>query len=224
MASNQRRNTVQCVDKETKVARKACLPLHACPKDGAEATVFRFKDNWDDFVGSSEGTGGKWYWQSSFGDHSGVLVRTADSRWASVSTPCVFSQPNIEIRADVLPRKYIRNSKLTISVDGVTYATITLPGPNDENDVSNATIATENGASSNMRGLITGKNYNDLLWTNDWVLTITLPTLPKRTVPLTLTHTATGSGSSDIALDNIVVLGENFGPNNVHLRCVLIIK
>ena len=109
---NSQRNTHDCVEKgvDFTVARSMCMtddgvsPLKACPANNGALTIFRFKDNWDDFVGSSEGTGGKWAWARTLGDHSGVIQRTHDSNAATLTTQCRLLSAKVEIRIDVLPR------------------------------------------------------------------------------------------------------------------------
>jgi hypothetical protein len=105
---------------------------------------------------------------------------------------------------------------MDVVVDGTKYATIRIPGSTDP---SNATIIFYNGAASNnyAYGMKTGESYNDLLWAEAVDIDILLPRQPVGGAQLLLTHTSSGSGSSDIAIDNLVVEGGTCGTG---LACI----
>ena len=217
-SSDQRRAEYMCIqDPRTAVASARCSPSHTCPADGTAMTAFLFDaslgarqgDFLSNVVGSTGGSAG-WAWLASLGDHTGVVQRTADSNTGSISTPCFFDSTSVTISMDVLPRKYNTDATFELSIDDVVYASIDIPGSTDAVALS-ATITTSNGATTSHKTMTTGTTNADLKWTNSWILTLTLPTMPSDSVPLTLSHRAGAGAASDVAIDNLVVTGATCG-------------
>jgi hypothetical protein len=212
------RSEFLCVDKgkKNRIARKTCNPLRPCPPStGNLKTFFTFGVTWNadgsrpgnDFRGGSvggqelESGAAAWTWMALKGDHSGVVERTADTGTASIYTECLFNTASIAITMDILLRSQTNPSSLSVMLGGMTLATIT---SGDEA----ATVVTFNGASSNIDSITMPASQTELTWTNGWIIQIDLAVAPNNEeVKLRLEHSAGGSPSVDIAVDNLDVNG-----------------
>jgi hypothetical protein len=149
--------------------------------------------------------------------HSGVLHRVTDTGTASISTPCTFDRTNISIQLDVLPRKHTQASRLNISIDGQSYFSIYVPGSLDDDT---APIDVHPLALSSQSALTAGSIHAEVIWTEGLTLNVSLPAhLLGTEAPLSFTHIAarTGSSTSDVAIDNVVIVGATCG---TALACV----
>jgi len=178
-------------------------------------TQFNFVRDISDFAQESGGTS-KWVWASTLGDHSGVMYRSYDYKFANVSSLCTMDSKYVRIVMDVLPRKYYYDSTFEVELDGTIYAKIVIPG-DTKNQASSAAVTVQNGATTNMNALTTGKGYYDLKWTNGWEINITLSKIPTGKVRLTFNHTVSKAPGSDIAVDNVVIYGGTCGS---HSACI----
>jgi len=156
--------------------------------------------------------GDGWEWVSTMGDHEGVLHRTTDLGTGSIFTDCTFETANVVINMDILPRKFHQESKFLLSIGGVDYARLTIPGSTDTSQTDEVEIELFNDALSNLRegDIITGLSNTDVVWTSGWELSLALPDdHVGKSVKLMFTHVAADSGTSasDVALDNVVVTG-----------------
>ena len=156
--------------------------------------------------------GDGWEWISSLGDHEGVLHRTTDLGAGRIFTDCAFDTKNIVISMDILPRKFHQESEFILSIGDVDYAKLVIPGSTDTSQTDVVEIELLNDALSNLRDgdINTGLSNADLVWTTGWELTLSLPdNLVGTSVKLAFTHIAAESGTStsDVALDNVVVKG-----------------
>eukprot|EP01043_Picozoa_sp_COSAG02_P071836 COSAG02_NODE_13293_length_1414_cov_0.989354_2_plen_173_part_01 len=113
---------------------------------------------------------------------------------------------------DILPRKHHQESVFILSIGAVDYVKLVVPGSTDTSTADKVEIELFNDALSNLRDgdMHTGLSNDDLIWITGWELTLILPdNLVGTSVKLTFTHIAADSGTStsDVALDNVVVKG-----------------
>ena len=222
-----RRTRHECVEKNMRaVAMTPCAPAQACPSNGSPMTHFTFDSIGEFMIGSKGYTGtNHWTWVNhQLGDHTGVLVRHQDQQSADASTLCRFApgegeDSKVKLTMDVLPNKHSFESTFEVLVDTKVYARVTIPGSTDPL-FTDCPIELLNGATSNMNAMTTAETYKniattqtDIKWTK-WVLEFTVPTASAK---LTFRHTTTNkASSSDVAIDNLVVMGADCG---THKAC-----
>ena len=95
------------------------------------------------------------------------------------------------------------------------YASVDCPGRPSSVERGTAAVTTYHGTSSSHGNLSTGISYTDYTdeaWTDDWVLNITLTSLPPtKRATLVFKHGSKLGSSSDFGIDRVLVLGGTCG-------------
>ena len=171
-AEGLQRSVFQCVDKtETTVARSMCLPRVECPADGSKMTSFRFENAVPNDFTDTQQDG--WTWTAHMGGTStqrGVFQRATDAGTGAIETQCTFESRDIKVKMDLMPRKSTKDATFEIAIDGVSYASVLIPGNEDTSvtlqEICNLTLA--DNTTSNKPYLLTGINNADIFWENGW--------------------------------------------------------
>jgi hypothetical protein len=201
------------------VTRPLCdaLPCPTDPWNKGFMTKFDFDVDIDAF--RTRSSGGQWAYapKAPRSAVNGLMQRTDDSSTGSIYTNCLLSQRTIRLELDCLPIQQQKGSTFKISVAGTVYAFVDLPG--SDSFRTEAIVHALNGASSNMQTFpMHLPDSSRPSWTRSWIISIELGSW----VPLDLgvelgfTHDGgapagiswpIGAASSDILLDNVVVVG-----------------
>ena len=169
-------------------------------------TSFDFDASYDAFL---VGDAGGWAWSGPTGEHFGVLKRVVEATSGTISTTCHFDNSTVKIRFDIAPIVASLSSSFTLSIGALMYMTVTLPGTTSASVTSPITVL--GGASlGSVDEIAVGTVLNDVAWTHG--VEITIPSVQTLTsTTLELTHTGGGSGSTDVAIDNLLVIGGTCG-------------